>query len=71
MCSKLLRNGRGTRRLVFASLQKATRESYRASQRGSRRRPFPVFEQGNSDGTKIVTIKILFRGFPKSPPRDC
>jgi hypothetical protein len=36
------------------------RESYRASQRRSRRQPLLVFEPGNSDGTRIVTIKIFF-----------
>jgi hypothetical protein len=42
------------------------RESYRASQRCSRRQPFPAFEQRHSDGTSIVTIKILLLLNPKA-----
>jgi len=39
------------------------RESYPASQPCSRRQPLPVFEPGNFDGTRIVTIKIFLKRF--------
>jgi hypothetical protein len=63
--SKLLRNGRGTRRLRFSFLADGRHESYQASQRCSQRQPVHAFEQGNSDGTRIVT-KIIFCIFPAS-----
>jgi hypothetical protein len=63
MSSKLLRNGRGTRRLYLRFVAEGRRESYRASQRCSQRQPVIVFEPGNSDGTRIVTIKILPENF--------
>ena len=57
--------GRGTRRLRLRSIAECGRESYRASQRCSRRQPFPAFEQRHSDGTRIVTIKILFQNIAR------
>jgi len=44
--SKLLRNGRGTRRPRFRFVAECVRESYQASWWCSQRQPVPAFEPG-------------------------